>query len=1157
MYESQPNRSFLTPFFWNSFHTLDAQISPLVEQTRSLQSNGPGRSDRQRQRIVELLVNSSAVRLFTEAQAPKSAVWVLFRDSFVFLTMAKTRFFDYAWGTDPFESVRDLFEAATGSTGQNDEADSRMLKTLDPETPRPAKSDLRNRRPGLLYVVELVAFNLMSRMDPESPLTSADAMFQVYADFIIWAKRSRDSLDALARLMQYVPVHAGLFGELGAFLGELEIGELFFTGGGLQRALLGFFMSQMDKVFGGLSVDNSFGLAQELLRILDANSGPSQQPPALLFPQGAAERVWNKADVEGVLKLKDFFVSIQGRVFREDLGTLQQLPLRPTPELCSAFFLAEHDRQGGELYWDAFVEENKMVATVDLINQRAHLFKMNVFARVAEDDQILEIKPARPEGQAAPRHTGTAGEGRDHNALKRAYERNCTILEEDSVYRRLRLVVQMGGPLHQSKSFQRLLEFLYRHLIDWVMQRPRVRLGPLERHFHLLLGDCANLNIMVNILLEATTGLGPRAEQVLAWVSRSPNERFLQILIDKSSQLLSSRSREAERTDSVFSRQRMLGLLDMGESSRVRVILRLVERYDRMLASGHSRLDSVELDLLMTLFHLRSELQALVNDTSREETHDLLELGSHLISEDGCAGDSRVRNSVLIYVLGSLQKKFDFLGDPKSAFRPLLPQSVVFSQSQSLHVFQDSLRDHPCHAAPTVLAKLELLLQQPTPTDAEGLSRLGFYHLGLGLANLRHTLALVATQHAPLLDRLKARSSPLQSAFLEAVLEDFPRHEGLSLRSECEQWHPGLLLLVLNVTLAAVSSDRGEWFLPRLLDDLCAGQNRRIPFNFKNVLVFDQKLNLAINAKGNTPRLYECVHCRTPFSTGNCGNLVQFLAKCVGCKREIGGVAYNKPNDNTREISFEEYRRRLLLSPFYEIHEYLDAASCPEHLPPFGFRLGHLLTHCLYAGLALTGLADCGALLLENIRVSHPHLQVGSEESLSYFLRHVQNDLDWLKQRLRLNESPFDFAGFVLQDILAASPQTLRVEAGGHPAPGEDNRGNAPQPSQTTQPEELRAVEKGFAVFVERYRARLAEIQLEVKAQRNQARVQEAVSEDAIRRNIDFEEVRDDVDRFLFLHLRDSADLTLDTLRGELGTRQDDFPTLRFYLTHHVDSRPG
>jgi hypothetical protein len=128
---------------------------------------------------------------------------------------------------------------------------------------------------------------------------------------------------------------------------------------------------------------------------------------------------------------------------------------------------------------------------------------------------------------------------------------------------------------------------------------------------------------------------------------------------------------------------------------------------------------------------------------------------------------------------------------------------------------------------------------------------------------------------------------------------------------------------------------------------------------------------------------------------------------------------------------------------------------------------------------------------------------------------------------LRINELPTEFLSYILQDIVNF-PNGLLID------------------------EELSRVQNDLSSFVEGYRMRFAQILVEIRGKRGKTVSQEVVSEDAIKRNIDFEEVEDDVDRFLFLNLRQTSDLNLILFHSQLKKQDQEYHLLDFYFDHFV-----
>lgn len=1091
--------------------------------------------------VVNLVCGSALVQLFTEAHLNEASLWVLFRDTFVYLMMEKTTFFDFASGVDPFEGIIDIYstlnespEPATQTSGRKT-SETKERQVYEDELAF-NEGVIQNQRPALLYIIETVAFNLMKhrrRFPEHARFDSSDLVFKVLSDLVIEIHSQKFSLEKLSDLLSFIPIQSKLFSQLTATIAQIRVGEHFFTHGHLNKAILRFLLSNIQEIFLWVSTKKFFQLMRALLDIL---SGPAYSDLAICNPANPNQifdRGYFKTKIRGILKLQDFVSSIQKQLLKLDFEKLKKILFLNESVICSTFFVKSNSVLRGLEYpfdVDTFREENITIKNMNYINRQKQAHKMSIFAICGPKEDPNPLTPQTQEKDLSRLKKSSV------SILDRLTAQNLRILGESSLYRRMRLVVQNNHRIYLSKPFQQLLEFLFRSLVRWVKRNPHAPKHQLEEHFHLLVGDCGDLNILVNILLEETSNFDGRVSELLSWVSQSPNDVFLRILIDKFSQVIFEVARKKETSSSLFSKQKLLQMLKMDSPSQAELSIKLIRSYEQHLISkqhstksprkmSHSNLDLGGLNILTVVFHLRSELRLLVDQTSENSPEHMLQVGKFLISESTHSVQSRVRNSVLIYLLGSLQDKLGFLDNQLSRFRPLLPDSLLNSQFHCLRIYNNSILNNSTIRITKLLRRLS---RGEAPSSEDMFSRQDFYSLTVNIVNQQMTLPESSTRNKDLFNQLKNRCNPIQQFFLDAVINDFPSAKLISLRQPSEDYLKPIVLFILNVTLSTLATLEHGWFLPRLIQDLTASIINRVPFNFKNVLQFDKSMNTIINKNKSSAKMYECVNCGTPFSIGDCGNpvLLEKAAKCINCKKEIGAKEYHKPNDNTREISYEEFREKSLSSPLYSVHEYLlDDTVTMDGLPRFGFRMGHLLTHALYAGLTLTGLIDCPKLLLAQAQTSHPHLNLKSENMFYYFYRHVQCDLNWLKKELRINELPTEFLGYILQDVVN-SPGIISVD------------------------EELARVQADFASFVETYRMKFAQILVEVRSKRGKTVTQEVVSEDAIKRNVDFEEVEDDVDRFLFLNLRQTTDLNLLLFHSQLKKRPDPLPNLDFYLDH-------
>ena len=1167
-YEYKENKSFLIPFFCEFFSNLELKIQPLVKsfataQKRNLESD----AERARDNLIGVIINSPLVQLFTGGKLKEPALWVLFRDTFVYLMMAKTEFVDFASNTNPFDGIIEAYQELMDGNNQFSKSIEEE-EDLIPENP-PQKSDknlevfeddlvfnegmVKHQRPGLLYLVEALAFNIMRarRSSPDfAKLDSSDFIFKVLSDMIIQMSVNKGSLNSLASLLDFVPVQSKLFHRLAQSLSTLSIDEHFFSANTLSNVVVTFLLSNMQEIFLWISTKKFFQLMLALLELIEDDSTLEIRilNPKNLESNEVLKRAHFKQKIVDILKLRDFVGDVQSQLLKVDFEKLKRILFLDEAGICSTFFLSQSQVLRDLSYSfdiDQFREENITIKNMHYINKKAQSHRMSIFASFPQGSTAppLSKSSSVQSPSLAPGLPLTKYKPSSASLLDRLADQNIAILQKTSLYKKLRLVVQNNRRIYMSRPFQQLLQFLFRSLIRFLKSDSKnLKNAEIEGHFHLLINDCGDLNVLISILLEETQNFG-FAVEMLGWVSQSPNDVFLRILIDKFSQVVFEFTRKETSKPNAFSRQRLLSLLHLENPLQSDVCVALVKLYEAHLQRKTHMSEPTQtkvvkpqtyckgednLNILTLMFYLRSELRRLIDQTSESSPDSLLNVGRFLISGPASDTQSRVRNSVLIYLLGSLQEKVGFLDNQLSKFRPLLPDSLLNSQMHCLRVYNDQMLRENVLPLSKLLRRLS---RGEDLGDVSALTNQDFYSLAVSIINQQLTHSKDKNSSKGVFTHFKASMNPYQALFLETVIQDFPSSEDISLTGpQSEEYLTHIILFILNVTLSTISSFDHLWFLPRLLQDLTAGITSRIPFNFKNVLLIDSSMNRLINKNNSSAKLYECVNCGTPFSIGDCGNpvLLEKAAKCVNCKEEIGAQEFHKPNENTREISFEEFRKKSLSSPLYSVHEYLlDETVTMDGLPRFGFRVGHLLSHALYAGLTLTGLLDCPSLLLPSIDTSHPHLKLSERNKFEYFYKHVKTDLDWLKKELRINELPVEFLGYLLQDVVCA-------------------------PSFIPLSEDLAKVQGDFASLAEGYRTRLAQIGLEIRGKRGKTVSQEVVSEDAIKRNVDFEEVEDDVDRFLFLNLRQTADLNLLLFSSSLKGREGKFEKLSFYLDHVV-----
>jgi ribosomal protein L37AE/L43A len=323
------------------------------------------------------------------------------------------------------------------------------------------------------------------------------------------------------------------------------------------------------------------------------------------------------------------------------------------------------------------------------------------------------------------------------------------------------------------------------------------------------------------------------------------------------------------------------------------------------------------------------------------------------------------------------------------------------------------------------------------------------------------------------------------------------------------------------VTSAAISKPNGDWIISQLYKNLSKNKIDEIPFNYGKHEV-DWKL-----LKHKTARKqYKCKNCGYPILIGNCGRIVTGEFKCGGCDHLVGGTGHHRPNSNTVEMSLGDFNYFVQgKNTLYGCHGILtDKRMNFQELPVFGFRLGHLLTHCLYAGLALVEVVNIKETLLKDVLPNNPYLNNNSP--FFYFYKHVQCDVENLQKILRVNELPIDFLNYILQEIVAN--------------PGEWKIGH-----------DLTTNEKNFSSHVEKYQYEYNSIRMKVQKLKKSSISQKTINEDSIKRKKAMEPFPKDLDKFLFFNLRQTKHLNLMMFQDQLEQRKGEFQKLEHYL-HYI-----
>jgi hypothetical protein len=139
----------------------------------------------------------------------------------------------------------------------------------------------------------------------------------------------------------------------------------------------------------------------------------------------------------------------------------------------------------------------------------------------------------------------------------------------------------------------------------------------------------------------------------------------------------------------------------------------------------------------------------------------------------------------------------------------------------------------------------------------------------------------------------------------------------------------------------------------------------------------------------------------------------------------------------------------------------------------------------------------------------------------------VQCNIQWFKNYLQVNELPIDFLNFILQEILTN--------------PGNVNHSN-----------NYKTAEKNFSEYTQRFHNQYDQIRIEINKAKKNSNLDKTINEETIKRNVTFESVPEDIDRFLFCNLRQIKHLDLMLFQEELQQKEGLYKNLKLYISHIV-----
>ena len=548
-------------------------------------------------------------------------------------------------------------------------------------------------------------------------------------------------------------------------------------------------------------------------------------------------------------------------------------------------------------------------------------------------------------------------------------------------------------------------------------------------------------------------------------------------------------------------------------------------------------------DIMQSVFYLRLKLSLLLSQGFDASNTNLFGILKRLAKKP----DNEDYNTCRFFILSLLQSKIKFLEDPNSEIWQFIPECQGNRQElPCMFPFSGSIREGAWPKIRKWVLKVEERMFSEEPFTPKKLKTPEeFYGLCLEIVNIRFRLSASGNDHMKkfevkiksLMKTLEAKFSKLQMAYLQNLVEGFTNSAILGFppqnnRGGDNEFKIGVIMMVISVTSYCIAFLSEDWVFSAVIGALQKSQMPPIFINFKNILIMNKNLNKNIQGR----KFYQCKNCKTPFSVGNCGQ-TNSLGRCVKCNLEIGGENHTM-NSNTESIEIEDFQNKKLQDPNYFIDRYnADLEHQYDKFEPFAFRVGHLFSHCLYLGLAESGIFPRGQvykIMLKNFQMNFSNLKIPDQNLGIFFYRHIDRDLEAIQKILKRNSQPVKFVSSLVQLIHDAKPELIGKT--------------------------LKQSERAFRKYFQRFSANYTEIVTEIdkfEAEYKGSVAKGSLCRKLVSREVDYDLVQHKVDEFLFMVLRENASLDLNNFEIELYNYKQNHPKvdlafLDFYLSHKV-----
>ena len=909
------------------------------------------------------------IRLFTDGVS-REWLWVVFRDVFVD-SLEDSLLLDFMVNGDALE----------GATGDANEAAGAPNRRLSPQNSVIDQEARHSKRPAILYLTEAV---VKKRSRPSQPADSAGAQNDGDFDGVVWLflelnfalKTDSAIWRTMRELLEFVQVESRFFESVIQVFEGTELRELSILNGDWLVVLVEhFFESQLEYIeeFG---VGGYFGLVRKL-----------RESMAMMLRRATSTNMrfisqkWPKSidSLRSISELEEFVSSLTRVLVPREVSRILQMLLAPDAR-CSAFFLDANEQFRESLHMSRLVRLNRTALDIGLTDRTSTGPKMTILSNPSQFAPSLQSSTLAP-----------------------FYELNREILEQPFIYQRIKLALAPDCEASGADSFTAFTLFLFEKTLEMA------RSGRLEMNERIgsnlasMASESRDPNLLANAILSGTGTLGSSFDLVSRIVREPGNGtlRLRTILTDKY-----IHCKLARTEGDLDSRETLFFNLNLDElENELQAFAGLVSAYE-VEADFESRLKLVlDIRLCLALF-FRS-----INELDDGTVDDLI---SFLLADQTDLGDlsNPVRNSLLISVLGILQDKFDFLDEQRASELPPVLSQVFGDNQFDVVVVNRALQSRLGQAESRIQA-----YQRESASGAVVFDAYDRFWFGVSLINVPLKLGALAPA---LRSRFPGCDAPAFRDFIVSLLEDFAYEDLGSLESMNPEYSKAILKLILSVVNSASSAQNTSFFLSELYAKLLEGASGT-PFNYSNFVSRKGEIYFGeITDDYDKITMWECINCGFYFEIGNCGR-PYYEFNCNDCDELIGGVNH-RPNPNTQRISEEMYIDRFLKPESYWVHNPLEGDSVTiAGLSPFSFRIGHLLTHALFAGLTMTGLVDLYELFELGDESNYRHIGVSEDDIFGYFYKHVQNDMEFVRRDMEMSGSPFDFICAILHDLLEES----------------------------------------------------------------------------------------------------------------------------------------